>query len=408
MGRASGSQQKRARTSRLRSLSIASAVALGSCQGLAGGVDVASGATGSGYPLPQQARVRAIDHFVPHVSTVPANAGETVRLYLRERVRPGFKGRRVARPRRTVLFIPGSATASVPAFDLPFEDYSWMRYLARRRLDAFALDLTGYGRSPRPRMDDPCNVGPPPQQALLIPSPLAAPCAPSYPFRLATTRSDLDEIDAAVDYIRAKRRVKRISLVGWSLGGHRAGLYAALHPDKIDRLVLHAPNYGRTSPAGPPPSLPLPGFPTFIRTRSAQVNWPGESCAGQVDPAVREPLWASVLDNDPVGAAWRPPEGVMRFPTTVQWGWNRTTAGQVKAPTLILRGELDTTIPDTTVRQLHEDLGSERKALVTMPCASHFTMWESQRHLLHRLSADWLTDAGAHSRSAARRGRKRR
>ncbi len=395
---------------RLTLLVIFATMALGAPHALAGpgrahGALSPTGTSGKDRALPHNARVRAFDHLVPHVSSVPANAGDEVRLYLRERVRPGFQGRARRRKPRAVLFIPGSATASVPAFDLSFRDYSWMAYLARRGLDAFAVDLTGYGRSPRPRMDDPCNVGPPPQQALLVPNPLAETCAPSYPFRLGTTQSDLDEIDAAVEYIKALRGVKRVSLVGWSLGGHRAGLYAARHPDKVDRLVLYAPNYRRTSPSGPPASLPLPGFPTAIRTRSAQVNWPGVECEGQVDPAVHDPLWASVLENDPVGASWGPEDGVMRFPTTVQWGWNASTAGQVKAPTLIIRGELDTVISETTVTELYEDLGTDDKALVTVQCASHFMIWEAPRDVLHRLSAAWLTDRAARGQAAARGGR---
>ncbi|MDQ3647528.1 MAG: lysophospholipase [Actinomycetota bacterium] len=393
-------------------LMVAAAVSLSAPPALAGpraGED-ASGSPGT--PVTDRApssrsRVRAFDHFVSHVSSVPANAGEDVRLYLRERVRPGIQGWGRRRNTRAVLFIPGSATAAVPAFDLPFQDYSWMAYLARRGLDAFAVDLTGYGRSPRPRMDDPCNVGPQSQQELLIPNPLANTCAPSYPFRLGTTQSDLDEIDTAVDYIKALRGVEHVSLVGWSLGGQRAGLYAALHPEKVDRLVLYAPNYSRTNPSGPPPSLPQPGFPTAIRTRSAQVNWAGIGCADQVDPAVRDPLWASVLDNDPVGASWGPEEGVMRYPTTSQWGWNTTTSGQVRAPTLILRGALDTIIPDATVTQLYEDLGTNDKALDTVACASHFMMWENQRHTLHRLSHAWLTDRGARARAASRRRKAR-
>lgn len=339
--------------------------------------------------LPRQARVLTRDHFVPHVSTVPANAGEEVQLHLRERARPGVNGRARHAPDPVVLFVPGAATPSVPAYDLAFEDYSWMAHLARSGFDVFAIDLTGYGHSPRPMMDDPCNANPA-QQAILVPNPLAAPCPPNYPFRLVTKDSEQDELDAAVEYVRALRGVERVSLVGWSLGGHRVGLYAAQHPDKVDRLVLNAPNYVRTSPSGPPPKVPQPGFPMALRTRSDQLNWPGVSCEDQVDPAVKDPLWSSVNEYDSLGASWGPADGVMRIPLTTQWGWNQTTAQRVHAPTLIIRGALDNVISATNVEHLYEDLGTDTKELVTVPCASHFSIWETQRHTLHQQSAAWL------------------
>jgi len=46
--------------------------------------------------------------------------------------------------------IQGSTTSAIPAFDLQFENYSWMDYLATAGFDVFAMDLTGYGLSPRP------------------------------------------------------------------------------------------------------------------------------------------------------------------------------------------------------------------------------------------------------------------
>ncbi len=71
--------------------------------------------------------------------------------------------------------------------------------------------------------------------------------------------------------------------------------------------------------------------------------------------------------------------------------WNATTAAQASA-TLIIRGALDTVISHTTVTQLYDDLPTDDKALVTVPCASHFMVWEIPRHVLHELSADWLTE----------------
>src|SRR5687767_12891904 len=51
----------------------------------------------------ETANVITIDHGVPHVSTVPANAGEVVNLFLRERVRADISDR----PREAVLMIHG-------------------------------------------------------------------------------------------------------------------------------------------------------------------------------------------------------------------------------------------------------------------------------------------------------------
>jgi len=54
------------------------------------------------------AKVLTIDHLVPHVSTVPANAGDPVNLFVRERVRSDDSG---GNSRKAILMIHG---ASVP------------------------------------------------------------------------------------------------------------------------------------------------------------------------------------------------------------------------------------------------------------------------------------------------------
>lgn len=87
------------------------------------------------------------------------------------------------------------------------------------------MDLTGYGLSPRPMMDDPCNNSTSDQRAYLIPKPLAQTCSPSYPFQLTSLESDADEIDTVVEYPRQRRGVDKVSLAGWSKGGNRAGHY---------------------------------------------------------------------------------------------------------------------------------------------------------------------------------------
>src|SRR2546425_6396811 len=184
----------------------------------------------TGVSADDSERVLTIDHYVRVTSTVPAIAGQAAQLYVRERVLAGGALRTQTFGDRVVLFVHGAGTPAEVAFDVPYQDYSWMAYLAKAGFDVFSMDVTGYGRSTRPpAMNDPCNLAPN-QQAALVPSLLSAPCAPSYPRQATTMASDWNDIAAVVDYVRALRRVDRVSLVAWSLGGPRAGGYTSQHP----------------------------------------------------------------------------------------------------------------------------------------------------------------------------------
>ena len=78
---------------------------------------------------------------------------------------------------RVVQFVHGATTPGTAAFGFDHKDYNWMAFLARNGFDVWAMDMSGYGSSPRPMMDDPCNVDPQLQE-ILLKRPLAAPCAP--------------------------------------------------------------------------------------------------------------------------------------------------------------------------------------------------------------------------------------
>ena len=95
-----------------------------------------------------------LDHYVPVQSTVPAIAGQTTSIYVREVVRAG-SGLRNRSNNPVVLFVHGAGTPGNVAFDVSHQDYSWMAFLARAGFDTFAVDMTGYGRSTRPgQMND--------------------------------------------------------------------------------------------------------------------------------------------------------------------------------------------------------------------------------------------------------------
>src|SRR5512134_3095775 len=186
-------------------------------------------------------QILTVDHYVPNQSIVPSINGQTVQVYVRERVKPATIQRGSPRDDRVVLFVHGAGTPAEVAFDVPYADYSWMAFLAAAGFDVFSMDMTGYGRSTRPNlMNDVCNLSAEQQTALG-----RTPCQAKHDAQLTTIATDWHDLDAVVDYIRTLRDVPRVSLVGWSLGGPRAGGYASRNPGKVAKLVLLAPAYSR-------------------------------------------------------------------------------------------------------------------------------------------------------------------
>jgi len=282
-------------------------------------------------------RLLTIDHYL-RAQSAQAPAGAAPLLYVRERTKAGVALRGGASANRVVLFVHGAGTPAEVSFDVPYEDYSWMGYLATAGYDVFSVDLTGYGRSWRPApMNDPCNI-PANRQAEFVPALIAAPCAPSSDRHTTTMASDWSDVGVAVDYVRSLRRVTQVNLIGWSQGGPRVGGYAALHPDKVRRMVLLAPLYSRTRSADPPADVPAKGQPFTIQSRTDLVSlWDGQvGCAGQYEAGTLDAIWSEMMASDPVGATWG--AGVRRAPNVTPrsrrpccWSAARTTSRSIRS-----------------------------------------------------------------------------
>ena len=361
--------------------------------------------------------VLTIDHRVPLISKVPANEGQPVELFVRERVRNNTDAR------KAVLVVHGASVPVLAVAALGVDHYDWSLELAQAGFDVFMLDLQGNGRSPFPDrdirwfdpmrneavriLDDPCNL--PASQQGLVPHP---PCAPSYPFQLVTATSDWHEVDEVVDYIRALRGVDKVAIIGWSHGAVRVGPYVVQHPEKVESLLLFAPFYNPAAPAARPGSgqdgfgppidprtglpftLPQPGTPMTLTTRSAFLEaWNREiGCEGQVEDGIQDVAWRAIMDDDAVGRTWGSPDGVLRVRTFFLWGWNAATVRRISVPTLIIGGELDLSVP-ATLPQLYDELTGvpdDRRLLFNVQCAGHSMAWERQRRVLHHVSKQWL------------------
>ena len=114
-------------------------------------------------------------------------------------------------PEKQILLIHG-VTYSSHEFNVDYEDYSLVKYLAREGYAVWRLDIAGFGRSGEV------------EDGFLPDSDYAA-----------------EDIRAAVDQIVRQTGADRIDVLGWSWGTVTVGRFAAEHPEHIDRLILYAP-----------------------------------------------------------------------------------------------------------------------------------------------------------------------
>jgi pimeloyl-ACP methyl ester carboxylesterase len=328
-----------------------------------------------------------VDHYVPVMSTAPSMTGESALLYVRERL-PGGPLTSNAGSGQVVLFVHGAGTPAAVAFDVPYPGYSWMQYLAQHGFAVHAMDLTGYGRSTRPHvMNDRCNLSPEQQQELFGDS-----CSPSYAQAATTMASDWQDIDAVVDFLRTRHAVDKIHLVAWSQGGPRAAGYATQHPTKVGNIVLLAPAYNRNLPATASEAAIAGAAMTKQSRADFDAGWARQTaCENQFEPAVADAVWQDMLASDPVGATWG--EGVRRAPRVPTFGWTTREVAATTLPVLTVIGQLDSQVIPARAREFHADLGSTRKVLLEMPCASHNAMWEKDAAQLFEATRQWLLEA---------------
>ena len=112
------------------------------------------------------------------------------------------------------------------------------------------------------------------------------------------------------------------------------------------------------------------------------------NCPQQVDPSIREALWQSTIAQDKLGSSWGA-SGVRRSPAFSAAGWTPDLPGRVRAPTLVIRGALDTQAPEQATRALYDALGGPKR-YVTVSCGSHEVIYERQHTTVLQAIAAWL------------------
>ncbi len=139
----------------------------------------------------------------------------------------------------------------------------------------------------------------------------------------------------------------RVNLMGYSMGGMAAQVFAHRHPDRVDRLILAA------TAAYPIDRFRLlariafwlaRAFARLSKKEAAMFTYRYLNRHGLIDDSAQRWMWAALLDRDPTlfyesgVAAWR-------FDA-------RDWAGEIAAPTMVIIPGRDEVVPTRTQRDL--------------------------------------------------------
>ncbi|MBC7708702.1 MAG: alpha/beta fold hydrolase [Rhizobacter sp.] len=309
--------------------------------------------------------------------TVPtADAG--INLYVRNKHPRGIN----AFPAdKILLYVHGATYPSETAFDLKLNGFSWMDYIAQHGYDVYLVDLRGYGKSTRPvEMDKPAADNEP----------------------IVRTATAVKDVGTAVDFILKRRGVAKINLLGWSWGTSTMGWYTAQNNDKVNRLVLYAPQWIRNSASLTDTGGKIGAYRSVSRDAALGrwlTNVPEDKKADLI-PAGWFDAWAdATFATDPVGAKQTPP--VLRAPNGVvqdgreYWGAGKALydpAG-IRVPTFLAHAEWDADTPSYMLHAYFAKLtNAPYKRYVEIGEGTHTIIMEKNRMQLFQAVQQFLDE----------------
>jgi pimeloyl-ACP methyl ester carboxylesterase len=190
--------------------------------------------------------------------------------------------------------------------------------------------------------------------------------------------------------------------MGWSWGTSIMGLYTSGHDDKVNRLVLYAPQWL----IDPPPAAPGDklGAYRLVTRESAKERWlkgvAPDQQATLIPPGWFEQWADATFATDPVGAKQNPPG--LRAPNgTTQDSRNYWQAGKalydpgkITVPVLIAHAEWDADLPSYQSHDYFAALThTPWKRFVEIGEGTHTVIMEKNRMQLFHEVAGFLEEA---------------
>ncbi|MEO0423267.1 MAG: alpha/beta fold hydrolase [Pseudomonadota bacterium] len=243
---------------------------------------------------------------------------------------------------RAVLLVHGRTWSARPDFDLQVEGehLSLMDALVEAGFAVYAIDLRGYGESPRD------STG------------------------WLTPQRAADDVVAVLRWIHQRHGdAERPHLFGWSMGSTISQLAAQGHPDAMASLTLygywHDPDDRfPEAPTDQPPAR----LENTAEAAASDFITPGSISQRAIDAFVE-----AALTTDPVKT------DIRRLTD-----YNRLDPAEVSVPTLVIAGEFDPLAPQDHLAKLYVRLGTGHKQWVSVPGGDHAAHLEAPREYFVR------------------------
>lgn len=238
---------------------------------------------------------------------------------------------------QAVLLVHGRTWSALPDFDLQVqgEDLSLMDGLVEQGYAVFAIDLRGYGESPRDASG------------------------------WLTPRRAAEDVAGVLRWLALQRDwAEKPHLFGWSMGSTISQLAAQRHPELLSSLTLFG--YWHDPDDRFPDDDPDVGPARERNTAEAAASdfiTPGSISERAVEAYVSAALAADPVRTDLRGYA----------------DYNALDPSLLHMPTLVIAGEFDPLAPEENLAKLYLGIASGQKQWVSVPGSDHAAFLETPR-----------------------------
>jgi len=237
----------------------------------------------------------------------------------------------------TILLVHGRTWSAIPDFDLQVEgeDLSLMDGLVEQGYAVYAVDLRGYGQTPRDESG------------------------------WLTPRRAADDVAIVLQWMASQNELKSPPhLFGWSMGSTIVMLTAQQRPELISSLTLFGfwHDLDVVIPADDP-AMTVQRLANTADAAASDFITPGSISQKAIDTYVSVSLW-----TDPVKTDLRNYDH-----------YNALDPAKIKTPTLVIHGEFDPIAPAAFQAKLYAGIGTGHKQLVSVPGGDHAAFMETPR-----------------------------